>query len=67
MKRLTGAFALAALSLFMLAGYLRSDLDGGTPSALAAFALVVLLPAAALLGLMALLRRLDRLSPPPAG
>lgn len=46
MKRLTGAFALAALSLFMLAGYLRSDLDGGTPSALAAFALVVLLPAA---------------------
>ncbi len=45
MKRLTGAFALGALSLFMLTGYLRSDIDGSTLAAMVAFALVVLLPA----------------------
>lgn len=45
MKRLAGAFALGALSLFMLTGYLRSDIDGSTPAAMAAFALVVFLPA----------------------
>jgi hypothetical protein len=44
MKRLAGAFALGALSLFMLTGYLRSDIDGSAPAAMAAFALVVLLP-----------------------
>ena len=36
MKRLAGAFALGALSLFMLTGYLRSDIDGSTPAAMAA-------------------------------
>jgi hypothetical protein len=46
MKRLSGAFALGAISLFMLMGYLRSDIDGTAPEALAAFALLVLLPAA---------------------
>ena len=32
MKRLTGAFALGAVSLFMLTSYLQSDLDAVTPS-----------------------------------
>ncbi|HET9066656.1 MAG TPA: hypothetical protein VFN22_12620 [Gemmatimonadales bacterium] len=45
MSRLFGAGALAAIALFMLTGFLGSDLDRDAPASLAAFALVVGLPA----------------------
>lgn len=48
------AFALIALSLFMLLGFLRSDADTGAPATLAALLIAVALPA---LGGIALLTK----------
>lgn len=44
MRKLAGAVGLAAIALFMLAGYLASGGAGGGPAALAALALTVGLP-----------------------
>lgn len=44
MKKLVGAAGLAAIALFMLAGYLASGGAAGGPAALAALALTVGLP-----------------------